>query len=87
MPSINNAVCIGPMQEWSAERREEEAWVGVEVEGWGGLVLDRQEQQGLNPSTHTSPHHSAPLNATRRHGEAHLLVLYHSALLKENYCS
>lgn len=52
-----------------------------------GVGVGQTGTAGVNPSTHTSPHHSAPLNATRRHGEAHLLVLYHSALLKENYRS
>lgn len=52
--------------------------------GWWRSLLDRQEQRGLNPSAHTSPRHSAPLSATRSHGEAHLLVLCPSALLKEN---
>ena len=55
--------------------------------GWLGVGVGQTGTAGVNPSTHTSPQHSAALNATHGHGEAHLLVLYHSALLKENYCS
>ncbi|TKS67293.1 Nuclear receptor subfamily 4 group A member 2 [Collichthys lucidus] len=49
---------VGPAKEWSAERREEEAGLGVEVEG---LVLDRQEQQGLKP---LNAHLSSPLRTS-----------------------
>lgn len=51
----------------SGARREERREAG---EG-----SDSREQQGLTPATHTSPHHCAPLNTPRRHGEGHLLAL------------
>lgn len=76
------------MHEWSAERREEVGLgSGVEVRWVVGVGVGQTGTVGVNPSTDTTPHHSAALNATRRHGEAHLFVLYRSALLKENDCS
>lgn len=74
MLSINNAVCIGSVQEWSAERREEEEEEEDEALGGGGVGGGggQTETAGVNPSTHTSVHHTAPLNTTHNHRQAHL---------------
>lgn len=81
------------------EEEEEEAGVGGggeeggEVGGrwWWWWGVGRTETAGVNPSTHTHTHtssqQSAPLSTTYGNWKAHLLVPYHSTLLRENYCS
>lgn len=71
----------------SGEKRGRGLGGGGGEAGGGGWCWTVRNSRGQTPSTRTSLRRSAPLHATRRHGGAHLLVLYHSALLKENYCS